>query len=160
MNELFARAQHEQWLRAQQAKGITMGQKPTMRVWGELTEPEREVNRRFADDIQHKLRLIGCMLVPMPLPDARRSGFAFTAGELEQLAQQEHIRWMDDKLANGWRYGPEREDAHKIHDQIKPWEELDDENRQWDRDAVLELPAAIELAGFKIERQIPPTEDG
>jgi TrkA-N domain/RyR domain len=154
-NELFARAQHAQWLRAQEEKGITLGQKPTMRPWDELTDAQREVNRSFADDIQHKLRMVGCMLVPLPLPDPDAPSFSFTPDELELLSKEEHVRWMDDKLANGWRYGEKRNDALKIHDQIKPWEELDEENRQWDRDAVGQLPAIIELAGFKVERRTP-----
>ncbi len=151
-NELFARAQHAQWLRAQQAKGITVKDKPAMRPWEELDESEREVNRSFADDIQHKLDLANCMLVPMPLRDLEASRFAFMPEELELLAQEEHARWVDDKLANGWRYGAKRDDSRKLHDQIKPWHELDPENQQWDRDAVLELPQTLELAGFRIQR--------
>ncbi len=153
MNELFARAQHAQWLRAQEAKGITAERKPAMRPWEELDETAREVNRRFADDIQNKLRLVGYMLVPMPLADANEPPFAFSTDEVELLAKEEHQRWVDDKLAEGWRYGPVRDDAHKIHDQIKPWEQLDEENRGWDRDAVRGLPSVIELAGFKLQKR-------
>jgi hypothetical protein len=159
-NELFARAQHAQWLRAQQAKGITAQDKPTMRPWEQLDESQREVNRRFADDIHRKLELANCMLVPMPLRDPVAPPFAFTAEELDRLAQEEHLRWVDDKLANGWRFGAQRDDSRKIHDQIKPWSELDEENRQWDRDAVLELPQTLELAGFRIQRYDTPPSRG
>jgi hypothetical protein len=155
-NELFARAQHAQWLRAQQANGITIADKPTMRRWEELDESQREVNRSFADDIQRKLDLANCMLVPMPLRDLAATPFSFTLEELELLAQEEHVRWVDDKLANGWRYGPKRDDSKKIHDQIKPWVELDEENQRWDRDAVRELPQTLELAGFRIQRYDAP----
>jgi TrkA family protein/RyR domain-containing protein len=152
MNELFARAQHAQWLRTQQAKSVSAERKPAMRTWEELDETEREVNRRFADDIQNKLSLVGYMLVPMPLPDPNEPAFAFSSEEVELLAKEEHERWMADKLAEGWRYGPKRDNARRIHDQIKPWEELDEENRDLDRDAVRELPSVIELAGFKLQR--------
>ena len=42
---------------------------PYRRPWDELDEAQREHNRRFADDLHEKLRLIGATLVPMPLPD-------------------------------------------------------------------------------------------
>lgn len=158
-NELFARAQHAQWLRTQQAKGITLEQKPTLKAWEDLDEVQREVNRRFADDIQHKLELVNCMLVPMPLRDPTEARFCFSRDDLELLSQEEHARWMDDKLANGWRYGAQRNDANKIHDQIKPWAELNEENRQLDRDAVSQLPQTLELAGFKIQKQTAAPEN-
>lgn len=158
-NELFARAQHAQWLSAQLAQGVTIKSKPTVRPWDELDEGQREVNRRFADDIQHKLELADCLLVPMPLRDLNEPQFSFSPDDLERLAQAEHVRWMHDKLANGWRAGETRDDEHKIHDQIKPWAELDEPNRQLDRDAVLALPQTLELAGFKIQKQNVKPED-
>ena len=60
---------------------------------------------------------------------------------------------MSSMLAQGWRYGPVRDNAAKVHDQIKPWEQLDELNRDKDRDAVRELPSALARAGFAIQRR-------
>ena len=57
--------------------------------------------------------------------------------------------------AAGWRFGVPRDDARKIHDQVKPWEELDEANRAKDREAVLEIPRMLAIAGFAIQR-VPP----
>jgi preprotein translocase subunit Sss1 len=151
-NELLARAQHAQWLRNEMAKGHTAAQNPNIRPWQELEESQREENRRFADDVHTKLMLSHCMLVPMPLRDPAEPQFQWRDADLEQLSQHEHTRWMSSKLADGWRYGEPRDDANKIHDQIKPWAKLDEENRDRDRDAVRELPDILELAGFRIQK--------
>jgi voltage-gated potassium channel Kch len=156
-NELLARAQHAQWLRSQQAAGATAAANPNFRAWEDLKDAQRENNRRFADDVHAKLGLVHCMLVPMPLRSPGQAPFEFTEKELETLSRHEHIRWMNVMLAAGWRYGVPRDDAHKIHDQIKPWEQLDEPNRDKDRDAVREIPRMLAAAGFAIQRS-PSTE--
>jgi hypothetical protein len=150
-NELLARAQHAQWLRAQRSAGTGTGN-PNFHPWDELDESARERNRRFADDVHTKLDLVHCMLVPMPLPAPDEPPFQFNPDELETLSRQEHIRWMNTMLATGWTYGAKRDDAHKVHDQIKPWEDLDELNRDKDRDAVREIPRMLADAGFAIRR--------
>jgi hypothetical protein len=152
VNELIARAQHAQWLRAERAKGVTKEINPNVTEWENLSEEWREDNRRFADDLYAKLKETHCMLVPAPLRDPREPPFTFTSDELEQLARHEHDRWMKSKRADGWTYGPVRDNAAKIHDQLKPYDELDENNKDKDRDAIRELPEMLELAGFKIER--------
>lgn len=151
-SELLARSQHAQWLRRQEAAGADPATNPNVRPWEELDEDQRENNRRFADDLHVKLGLVHCMLVPMPLPVPGEPPFAFTDEELETLSRHEHIRWMDAMLAAGWRYGVPRDDAAKIHDQIKSWEQLDEPNRDKDRDAVREIPRMLAVAGFAIRR--------
>ncbi len=151
-NELLARAQHAQWLRNELAKGNTVEKNTNIRPWEELDESQREENRRFADDVHAKLMLAHCMLVPMALRDPGMAQFQFSDAVLEELAQHEHDRWMDSKLADGWEFGEPRDDDNKIHDQLKGWERLDEENRDKDRNAVRELPDILELAGFRIQK--------
>jgi hypothetical protein len=152
VNELIARAQHAQWLNAELAKGVTGARNPNAVPWEQLSEASREDNRRFADDLYAKLVLIECMLVPDPLRDPSEPQFEFDAAELETLSRHEHDRWAQSRIDDGWRYGPVRDNVNKLHDQLKPWEELDENNRDKDRDAVRELPQMLELAGFRIER--------
>ncbi|MGI9184753.1 MAG: RyR domain-containing protein [Solirubrobacteraceae bacterium] len=152
-NELLARAQHSQWLMRQRADAArAVVRNPNLRPWEELDETQRERNRRFADDVHAKLALVHCMLVPRPLPARDEELFAFTDQELDALSRQEHERWMAVMLESGWRYGVPRDDARRIHDQIKPWAELDETNRDKDRDAVRGIPRMLAVAGFAIRR--------
>lgn len=152
--ELLARAQHAQWLAARSPPRPGEAENPYGKPWEELNDAQREHNRRFADDLHDKLALIGATLVPEPLPDLDGAAFAFSPDELERLSRHEHARWNASMLADGWRYGEPRDDGAKVHDQIKPWDELDEANREKDRAAVRELPRALALAGFAIQRRL------
>jgi TrkA-N domain/RyR domain len=151
-NELLARAQHAQWLRNEENKGVTVAENPFLKPWEELDESQREDNRKFADDLHTKLSLVGAMLVPMPLRDPTQPPFAFTDPELDLLSRREHERWVNARRGAGWRYGPATDRQRKISADIKPWEELDEPGRDKDRNAVRELPDMLAMAGFRIER--------
>ncbi len=150
-NEALARAKHEEYVRHQLARGATMGE-GLMVPWDALDEEWKDANRAFADGIGAQLAGAGCILVPAPLIDPRGPLFCFTAEELERLARSEHDRWVADKARNGWRYGPDRDDATKIHPLMVSWEALDDTEREKDREPVREVPQMLAHAGFEIVR--------
>jgi hypothetical protein len=154
-NEVIARAKHEEYVRDELAAGNSAERNPSMRPWEELEEAMREDNRKFVDGIGNKLTLAGCILVPMSLRDPNEPLFRFTDEEVEMLARQEHDRWLQAKLADGWRFGRPRNDRLKLHDQLVDWEELDERNRDRDRDPVRQLPEMLELTGFGIQRSMP-----
>ncbi len=156
-NEVIARAKHEQYVRDELAAGNSVERNPSMRPWEQLDEAMREDNRKFADGIGHKLTATGCILVPMALRDPAEAPFAFSDAEVELLARQEHERWVQAKLDDGWRFGRPRNDELKLHDQLVDWEELDERNRNRDRDPVRQLPEMLELTGFRIQRGRLPT---
>lgn len=153
VNEMVARAQHAQWLRTTAVtEGDAARQNPNFKPWDQLTDEQKEFNRRFADDINPKLDRIGAIVVPMPLPDAAGDRFEFTDAELELLARHEHERWVAQRRRDGWTYGPQRDDVRKIHDALKPYDELDEPTRDKDRDAVARIPETLAAAGFAIRR--------
>ncbi|HEY7798282.1 MAG TPA: RyR domain-containing protein, partial [Hyphomonadaceae bacterium] len=53
--------------------------------------------------------------------------------KLDTLGALEHRRWMLDRLLNGWRYGPVRDDRARIHPDLKPGRELDEAAKEKDR---------------------------
>lgn len=64
---------------------------------------------------------------------------------LEQLAIEEHDRWVAEKRRNGWIAAPchEREcrnDQLLLHNCLFPWEELTEEQKKFDRDTVRQIP--------------------
>ena len=81
----------------------------------------------------------------------------FTNEEIELMAELEHGRWNNERLRDGWRFGP-RDDAKKIHPCLVPWNELPDGPdgvRRFDRDAVRAFPEILARAGLEVssERQ-------
>jgi hypothetical protein len=75
---------------------------PSAVSWDELPEEFKESNRNQAGDITVKLRSVGYEYDSGDTPFA--SIEQFDNETILQLAQNEHIRWWNEKLANGWKY--------------------------------------------------------
>jgi hypothetical protein len=73
----------------------------------------------------------------------------------ERLARNAHEIWSQQRLAAGWRLGPQRDDATKQHPCLIPYEELPESEKIYDRSTAMETVKAILALGFRIE---PPQE--
>jgi ryanodine receptor 2 len=74
----------------------------------------------------------------------------------EMLAQNAHDVWASQRLAQGWTWGPSRDDARKQHPCLIPFEQLADSEKDIDRAAALETIKVILVLGFSISRPAPP----
>ncbi|MBM4275973.1 MAG: RyR domain protein [Deltaproteobacteria bacterium] len=147
--EKLGRAIHEKYLEAQ--RGKMPPDDPAMQPWETLREDLKESNRQQADQIPDKLQALGYTYKPAKGPRAAK--FRFTPPEVETLAKMEHDRWMAEKRAAGWTYGPVKDAGKKTHPSLLPWEELPEEEKDKDRQAVRAIPALLAAAGFEIQRQ-------
>lgn len=68
----------------------------------------------------------------------------------EVLARNTHEVWAQTRIAQGWRYGPERNDAEKLHPCLVPYEELSEEEKEYDRNTAMETIRLIVSFGYKI----------
>jgi hypothetical protein len=118
--------------------------------WEELPDDLKQANLAQAAHISTKLNAIDCPVVP---ESAGLQDFTFTREEIELLAEMEHKRWMQERQAQGYVYGPKREGRQ--HPDLVDWEDLSESAREKDRNAVRELPAILRQAGFHILR-LPP----
>jgi hypothetical protein len=139
--ERLARAIHDAY-RAQFA-----GRPEVDAPWDALPDDIREANRAQARDIPVKLAAIGCVVAEGP----DSAGFHFTGDEVETLSRHEHERWMAQRTAAGWRLG-DRDDAEHHHPDLVPWDQLPDVARDKDRDAVVNMPRLLAVAGLHIRR--------
>ncbi|MTD55225.1 RyR domain-containing protein [Amycolatopsis pithecellobii] len=149
ITDSLARALHRRYLRDQQALGEDVHGNPSLVDWDELPDTLRDANRASADDIERKLELVGCRMVP----SLDAAPFAFEPDEVERLAIAEHERWMAERRADGWRLGQRRDNMRKLHPDLRPWDELGEAERQKDRNVVLALPDILADAGFRIVRR-------
>jgi hypothetical protein len=72
--------------------------------------------------------------------------------EVDRLAELEHERWCAERRAQGWRYGAERVDRRRRHPDLVPWEDLSDDSKEKDRDAVRWITEILADEGFTIVR--------
>ncbi|HJT75799.1 MAG TPA: RyR domain-containing protein, partial [Gemmataceae bacterium] len=67
-----------------------------------------------------------------------------------------HDVWARQRLADGWRHGPRRDDARKEHPCLVPYDELPDAEKQYDRNAAVQVLRAVHALGYQITRPAPP----
>ena len=148
--ETLARAIHGDYVRKQAEDGRTSAENPSMVPWEELPERLRESNRRQAEDIASKLRAIGCHILPRA--DGHRESFRFDPPELERLGRMEHDRWWRERKAAGWTYGAEKDIQRQTSPYLVPFDELPDDIKELDRNAVRAIPDVLARAGLVIAR--------
>src|SRR5687768_8675030 len=69
----------------------------------------------------------------------------------EYLARNTHEVWARGRIIEGWRYGPRRDDANRLHPGLVPYSELTEGEKQFDRDTALETLKVILASGYRIE---------
>ncbi len=112
-----------------------------------LLDPELQSScRQQADHIAVKLRATNCVMERGKGPE-----FAFTSDEIELLARMEHRRWVAERVLAGWQSGP-KDTARRMTPYLVDYNELTDEIKDYDRDAVRNLPKLVAMAGGKIRR--------
>ena len=71
----------------------------------------------------------------------------------ELLAKNAHENWARQRMDDGWKYGPKRDDARKEHPSLVPYEKLSEEEKQYDRRTAMETLKTILSLGYRIDRE-------
>lgn len=70
----------------------------------------------------------------------------------ERLAENTHDIWARQRIADGWSWGPARDDARKLHPGLVPYAELSEAEKAYDRNTAIETLKLIVRLGYRIER--------
>jgi len=68
----------------------------------------------------------------------------------ERLAAQVHSVWAQQRIGEGWTWGPKRDDAKKQHPDLVPYEQLPDSEKQYDRATMQQTLKAIMALGYRL----------
>ncbi|HYW39650.1 MAG TPA: TRAFs-binding domain-containing protein [Terriglobales bacterium] len=69
----------------------------------------------------------------------------------EMLAKNVHENWAKLRIAEGWHYGPHRDDLQKEHPNLVPYEQLPESERQYDSQTAMESIKALLAMGYTIQ---------
>lgn len=69
---------------------------------------------------------------------------------VEEMSKNVHEVWAATRLSQGWTYGEKRNDAEMKHPCLVPYEELSEEEKEYDRNTSVETIKLILKLGFKI----------
>lgn len=70
----------------------------------------------------------------------------------EALARNTHDVWAAQRLKDGWRLGPHRDDEKKEHPNLVPYEQLGESEKEYDRKVALETLKLIVSLGWCITK--------
>lgn len=149
IREILARGIHDQYLATWSLQEPAKGDSAAV-PWNDLPERLKESNRLQADGILEKLRAVGCDIVPMT--DWTASSFTFTTDEIEYLAEMEHVRWMDVMKRQGFTFGATKDEERKTHPCMVQYSELNEPEKEKDRDSVRMIPHYLALIDFQVYR--------
>jgi hypothetical protein len=62
------------------------------------------------------------------------------------------------RLAEGWNYGPHRDDERKLHPGLVVYAELPEAEKEYDRATAVQALKAVVALGYRIEGGVSPVE--
>ena len=71
---------------------------------------------------------------------------------IEKIAEAVHDDWAAGRIADGWTYGPQRDDARKQHPCLVPYYEPSDEEKAYDRATAKATIFMVIVNGYRIEK--------
>ena len=71
----------------------------------------------------------------------------------ERIAENVHEVWAKARMDEGWTYGEKRDDIHKKHPFLVPYDELPEEEKEYDRNTAMNTIKMVKKLGFRIEKE-------
>lgn len=71
----------------------------------------------------------------------------------EQIAENVHEVWAASRVAEGWTYGPQRNDALKQTPCLVPYADLPEEEKAYDRNTAMQTLKLIVSLGYDIQKK-------
>ncbi len=129
------------------------GREPEYPSFDAQPELLKESNLDQARDIPAKVRALGYRIEhASDVAEGEERVSAFEPEEIEMLARMEHKRWVNERLRHGWIFGAERDDERRTHPDLVPFDELTEASREYDRQAVAQIPRMLAAMGLIICR--------
>ena len=120
--------------------------------WDNLKEDFKESSRQQAIHILFKIRAANFEIVDES--DHRPSILEFEKKIFNALAIMEHDRWIAERKVNNWKYGKPSDKANRINEYIIEWDQLPQNIKQYDYDAVSRIPVLLKMIGKKMVEKI------
>ena len=117
-------------------------------TWEELPDTLKYSNIRQARGVYGKLAMCGFYISEMPVEGSTEIT-CFTTEQIEMLAREEHDDWVAERLANDWTLG-ERNIEKKQSPYLVPYKELEEEIKDYDRDAVRHIFPILHQLGLHV----------
>jgi hypothetical protein len=97
---------------------------------------------------------------PSPLDTSRVQIDGEVRSAIDELSRNVHDLWAQQRMAEGWVYGPLRDQLAKTHPGLVPYDELSDSERAYDQNIATQTVLALRALGYDVKRGAgaPPAE--
>ena len=89
--------------------------------------------------------------IPQPIDTSKIELPKELNGFVEVISKNVHEVWAQTRISQGWTYGTERNDELKQHPCLIPYEQLSEEEKEYDRNTAIGTLKLIMSMGFKID---------
>lgn len=72
---------------------------------------------------------------------------------VEIIAKNVHEVWAINRIQEGWRYGPKRDDVNKITPCLVEYEDLPEQEKEYDRNTALSTLKLMIKLGYTISKK-------
>lgn len=70
----------------------------------------------------------------------------------EKIAKNVHDIWASSRIKDGWVYGEKRDDTKKTTPCLVPYEELEELEKEYDRNTAVETLKLVVALGYSIKK--------
>ncbi len=71
----------------------------------------------------------------------------------EKIAKSVHNQWMEGRINAGWKFGMERDEEKKEHPSLIPYEELSEDEKEYDRQTTRIVIKSLQEIGYEIVKK-------
>lgn len=71
---------------------------------------------------------------------------------VERLAEHTHDIWAQQRMSEGWRFGPQRDDDKKLHPDLVPYADLPESEKAYDRKTAIGFLKTVVALGYRVVR--------
>lgn len=88
---------------------------------------------------------------PIMVDDVDLNPELYELGEI--LAENNHEIWATDRKDEGWSYGPKRDDDKKENPDMRPYSDLEEKEKDYDRKMAINTLKLVQKMGYKIVKE-------
>ena len=112
---------------------------------------KRELSKQICSSEREKVRMKS-KYIPKPIDMSDVKLPKDLEQLVEQMSKNVHEVWAETRISQGWTYGEQRNDELKKHPCLIPYEELSEEEKEYDRNTSIGTLKLIMKLGFKISQ--------